>query len=111
MEKFIEIMEYFTPAKIIGAVFALGTLGYLFYLTIKHKDEFWEAFKGENKKLDIIEAVVIVWLVLFVAMTVGDFTLGLIASEEAWYSMDAVFLFAVAGKSFDLRQRGVNPPK
>lgn len=104
-------LEFFTPAKVVGIIFAFGTLGYIFYLTVQHKEDFWSAFKGENGKLDIIEAVVIVWLVLFVGMIVADFALGLIASEEAWYSMDAVFAFCVAGNKFSNRTRGTQTPK
>jgi small-conductance mechanosensitive channel len=95
-----DFLNYLTPAKFIGILFAFGTLGYLFYLTIKHKTDFWEAFKGENKKLEIIEAVIIVWLVLFVAMVVGDFTLQLHASDHVWYSMDAIFFACVLGHKF-----------
>ncbi len=105
-----EIAAFFTPAKIVGILFAFGTLGYVFYLTISHAQDFWVAFKGADNKLDIVEAVVIIWMVLFVSMIVGDFTLGLTASEEAWYSMDAVFLFAVAGSKFATRSRGKFPP-
>jgi len=104
-----ELFEFFTPAKIIGIIFAFGTLGYIMYLTVSHKEDFWSAVKGENNKLDIIEAVVIVWLVLFVGMIVADFALGLHASEEAWYSMDAVFAFSVAGNKFSTRTRGGIP--
>lgn len=111
MKEIEEILMWFTPSKFIGLMFALGTSGYIFYLTIRYKSEFWDAFKGENKKLDVIEIVIIIWLVLFVSMTIADFTMGLHASEELWYSMDAVFLFAVGGKGYEARQRGVNPPK
>lgn len=100
-----ELLEFFTPAKIIGILFAIGTLGYIFSLTISHREDFWSAFKGDNNKLDIVEAVVIVWLVLFVAMVVADFALQLHASEEVWYSMDAIFLFCIGGKTFDPRSR------
>lgn len=105
-----EIADFFTPAKIVGIIFAFGTLGYIFYLTVSHSADFWGAFKGADNKLDIVEAVVIMWMVLFVGMIVGDFTLGLTASNEAWYSMDAVFLFAVAGSKFATRSRGKFPP-
>ncbi len=103
-----ELLEFFTPPKIIGILFALGTLGYVFYLTIKYREDFWSAIKGENGKLDIIEAVVIVWMVLFVAMITADFALGLHASNEAWYSLDAIFAFSVAGNKF--APRGKQPP-
>jgi len=106
-----EFLEFLTPAKVIGICFAIGTLGYIFYLTVTHKADFWGAIKGENNKLDIIEAVVIVWMVLFVSMIVADFTLGLQASSEAWYSMDAIFAFSVAGSKFATRTRVPEPPK
>lgn len=106
-----ELLDFFTPEKIVGILFALGTLGYIFYLTVSHSGDFWGAFKGVDNKLDIVEAVVIMWLVLFVAMITADFALGLQASKEAWYSMDAVFLFAVAGSKFATRSRGKFPPE
>lgn len=105
-----QLLEFFTPAKIIGICFAIGTLGYIFYLTVKHRSDFWSAVKGDNDKLDIIEAVVIIWMVLFVAMITADFALGLHASNEAWYSMDAIFAFSVAGNKFAPRGRK-EPPK
>lgn len=104
------ILEYFTVAKLIGVFCALCTVGYLLYFTIKHRAEFWNAIKGDNGKLDTLEALLLVWMILFVAMIISDFALGLRASEEAWYSMDAVFLFSVGGKTFSARERGVNPP-
>lgn len=106
-----ELLEFFTPPKIIGIFFAVGTLGYIFYLTVKHKNDFWTAVKGENNKLDIIEAVVIIWMVLFVSMITADFALGLHASNEAWYSMDAIFAFSVAGNKFAPRSNNSDPPK
>lgn len=106
-----ELLEFFTPAKIIGIFFALGTLGYILFLTVKHKDDFWSAVKGDNGKLDIIEAVVIVWMVLFVAMITADFALGLHASNEAWYSLDAIFAFSVAGNKFAPRGGKTQPPQ
>lgn len=105
-----ELLEFFTPAKIIGIFFALGTLGYIFYLTVSHRSDFWSAIKGENGKLDIIEAVVIIWMVLFVAMITADFALGLHASNEAWYSLDAIFAFSVAGNKFAPRGGKTQPP-
>lgn len=104
-----ELLEFFTPPKIIGILFALGTLGYILYLTVKHREDFWTAVKGDNNKLDIIEAVVIVWMVLFVAMITADFALGLHASNEAWYSMDAIFAFSVAGNKFAPRGKSQPP--
>lgn len=104
-----ELLEFFTPAKIIGILFALGTVGYIFFLTISHKQDFWSAVKGENGKLDIIEAVVIIWMVLFVAMVTADFALGLHASNEAWYSLDAIFAFSVAGNKFAPRGKSQPP--
>lgn len=106
-----EILNFFTPPKIIGVCFAIGTLGYVFYLTVSHKEDFWSAVKGDNNKLDIIEAVVIIWMVLFVAMITADFALGLHASSEAWYSMDAIFFFSVAGNKFAPRTKTPEPPK
>lgn len=104
-----EILEFFTPPKIIGICFAIGTLGYIFYLTIKYRQDFWSAIKGDNGRLDIIEAVVIVWMVLFVAMITADFALGLHASNEAWYSLDAIFAFSVAGNKFAPRGKSQPP--
>lgn len=104
-----ELLEFFTPAKVIGILFAIGTIGYIFFLTISHRQDFWSAVKGENNKLDIIEAVVIIWMVLFVAMITADFALSLHASNEAWYSLDAIFAFSVAGNKFAPRGKSQPP--
>lgn len=109
MKEIEEILMWFTPSKFIGLIFAFGTSGYILYLTVRYKSEFWDAFKGENKKLDVIEIVIIIWLVLFVSMAIADFAMGLHASEALWYSMDMIFAFAVAGKTFSAREKNPTP--
>lgn len=106
----IEIIEklitWFDAPKVIGFFFAFGTFSYLLFVTTKHHEEFWEGIKGDNGKLEFIEAALTVWLVLFVVMIIADFSFGLVASPHAWWSMDSVFLIGVGGKVTSVMNRG-----
>lgn len=102
MDSFI---AHFTAPKVIGILACLGTSIYILIFTSKYRKDFIEGMKGEDGKLQFIEAVLSVWLILFTSMIICDFALGLHASVEAWWSMDSIFAFGVAGGVFKQRQR------
>lgn len=104
IDKFI---EYFNAPKVLGLIAALVTLAYILYFTFRHHKDLMESIKGEDNKMQFIEALLSIWLILFVAMIVSDFALGLHASEEAWWAMDSVFAFGVAGGVYKARTRSV----
>lgn len=102
MDNFI---AHFTAPKVIGIIACICTGLYILFFTTKHRKEFLDSLKGEDGKLQFIEGVLSVWLILFTSMILCDFTLGLHASDQAWWSMDSVFAFGVAGGVFKQRQR------
>lgn len=102
MESFI---AHFTAPKVIGIIACFVTFVYILIFTAKYRKDFMESMKGEDGKLQFIEGVLTVWLILFTSMIICDFTLGLHASEAAWWSMDSVFAFGVGGGVFKQRQR------
>jgi hypothetical protein len=98
--------------RVVGLLFALGTIGYIFVITARHHDEFWEGVKGEDGKLQFIEAALTIWLALFVPMAIADFAFGLVASDHLYYSMDSIFLIGVGGSVAKVMNRNKKePPK
>lgn len=83
--------------KIIGYVFFLFCIGYLLYITHKHKNDLWGAIIGDDKKLDITELAALFWFMLFPMLFFGEVFLGLKAGEHIWYSLDSIFLIIIGG--------------
>ena len=106
-----KLLSWIDAPKVVGLFFALGTFSYLFFVTTRHHQEFWEGVKGEDGKLQFIEAALTIWLVLFTAMVIADFSFGLVASGHAWWSMDSVFLIGVGGKVTSVMNRGKKDDK
>lgn len=102
-----KILMWIDAPKVVGFFFAVGTVGYLLVVTTRHHKEFWEGIKGDDNKLQFIEAALTIWLVLFTAMVLADFAFGLVASDKAWWSMDSVFLIGVGGKVTSTRINSV----
>lgn len=100
-----EFIAHFTAPKVIGIIACIATSVYILLFTARHRKDFIEGMKGEDGKLQFIEGVLSIWLILFTSMIICDFTLGLHASVEAWWSMDSIFAFGVAGGVFKQRQR------
>jgi len=99
--------------RMVGFFFAVGTFAYIFFITIKHHKEFWEGVKGDDGKLQFIEAALTIWLALFVPMVIADFAFGLVASDKVWWSLDSIFLIGVGGRTISVMNRGSkkDPPK
>lgn len=100
-----EVITWFDGPKIVGTVFALVTGGYILFLSIKHHSDFWDGIKGEDNKLNFLEAALTIWLVLYASMVTADFAFGLVASEKVWWSMDSVFLVGVGGRTLSVMNR------
>lgn len=105
-----DFLLWLDAPRMIGLIFAIGTLGYLFVITARHHAEFWEGIKGDDNKLQFIEAALTVWLALFVPMVVADFAFGLVASNSVWYSMDSIFLIGVGARTVSVMNRGKKEP-
>lgn len=85
-------------AKIVGTVMYAVALGFLLVLSLRNRTTIWRALIGDNKKLDLPEVVVLMWLVIFPVISLADPLLGLAASEKVWWGLDLVLLFALTGR-------------
>jgi len=103
-----KLLQWLDAPRMIGFIFACGTIGYIFVVTSRHHKEFWEGIKGEDGKLQFIEAALTIWLALWVPMMVADFAFGLIASDKAWWSMDSIFFIGIGGRTVTVMNRDKN---
>jgi len=81
----------------------LISLGFFLFLLVTNKKGIGNAVKGGDGRLDLIDVVKLVWLLLFTLGFLSCLYLGLIIQEAVWYSLDVVFLVLVAndgGKSY-----------
>lgn len=111
MEVIDKLIHWVDAPRILGLFLAMGTFAYLFGVTLKHRTEFWDGIKGEDNKLQFMEAALTIWLVLFTVMVVSDFALGLVASDKAWWSMDSVFLVGAGAKTIQVVNRSNSRPQ
>ena len=86
---------------IIAYVFFAFSLGYMIFITTKHREDLWSAIIGENKKLDITELAALFWFVLFPILFFAEVFLGRTAGEHIWYSLDSIFLIIVGGNTLN----------
>lgn len=105
MDLINKLSEWVDAPKMVGFFFAVGTLSYIFVVTTRHHKEFWEGIKGDDGKLQFIEAALTIWLTLFTGMAVADFAFGLVASDKLWWSMDTIFLIGVGGRTMSVMNR------
>lgn len=86
---------------IIAYAFFAFSLGYMVFITTKHKDDLWKAIIGDNNKLDITEMAALFWFVLFPILFFAEVFLGKVAGEHIWYSLDSIFLVIVGGNALN----------
>lgn len=84
--------------KIIGFFYMVGILMYISYLSIKHKNEFWEAIRGTDGKLEVPELIIAICMIIYPNLVLADAFLGLHASDGVFWSLDAIILFALTGR-------------
>lgn len=105
-------LQWLDAPRMVGFIFAVGTIGYIFFVVASHHKEFWPGIKGDDGKLQFIESALTIWLALFVPMAVADFAFGLVASDKLWWSMDSIFFIGVGGRVATTMGRGKKePPK
>lgn len=100
-----KLLIWLDAPRMIGFIFACGTVGYVLFITVKHHRAFWEGITGDDGKLQFLEAALTIWLALFVPMVIADYAFGLVASDKAWWSMDSIFFIGVGGKSVEVVTR------
>lgn len=77
----------------------VATLLVLAYFSFKHGTDVVVGFKGADGRWQPAEVIILVWLILFTAMTLGDLFLNLTASSALWDAMVYVFGLTVFGKA------------
>jgi hypothetical protein len=85
-------------AQIIGYILMIGTIMVLSVFSNKHGKTIIQELKGDNNKWDAPELAIVIWLILFPVMIIADVFIQYHASQSAWYSMDLILLFILAGK-------------
>jgi drug/metabolite transporter (DMT)-like permease len=86
--------------QIVGYVLFFSTLGSLFFIAYKKGNDIYTAIKGENGELDSPEVVIIVWLILFPCVVLGDVFFDYKLDPIAWASMDLVLLGILGYKGY-----------
>ena len=94
--------------KIIGLVFFVFCVGYMIYITQKHKDDLWSAIIGQDNKLDLTEFAALLWFLIFPMLFFAEVFLSLKAGEHIWYSLDSIFLIIIGG---DVTSKTLNGKK
>ena len=85
---------------IIAYLFFGFSVGYLIYVTNRHREDIWSAIIGDDKKLSLPELSALLWVVLFPVLFFAEIFLDLKAGEHIWYSMDSIFLIIIGGNAF-----------
>jgi len=84
--------------KLLGFVLMVFVLGYMLYVSRRHRKEIWEGIKGTDHKLESSEIVILIVMFLYPIVVLSDVFLGLHASEGVFWSIDAIIFFALTGK-------------
>lgn len=84
--------------KIIGFFYMVGIIAYISFLSIRHKNEFWNAIKGKDGKLEVPELIIAICMIIYPNLILADAFLGLHASDGVFWSIDAIILFALTGR-------------
>lgn len=108
MELIDKLILWLDAPKVVGFIFAIGTAGYIVFITRKKHQIFWQAVLGEDGKPQFIEMVQVIWLIIFTSMAIADFTFGLIASDKLWWSMNSIFLISTGAKTATVINRSNN---
>ncbi len=58
------------------------------------------AIKGSDGKLDLVDLVTAIWLVLFPTIVLTNIFLDLHVEREVWISMDAIMFFLLGKKGY-----------
>jgi drug/metabolite transporter (DMT)-like permease len=102
-------MEYLTQIIAYFLFFVLILTYALF--TYWNKKAFAKGIKGENKKYDTPEIVVIYWLIGFPFLLAGDFFLNFEGSSYLWGSMDIILLSALGVSAYNSNKAKGAVPK
>jgi len=86
--------------QIVGMILMGLTLGYLSIFAHRKRTDLWEAIKGDDGKLQMSEAVIAVWLMLWPVVVLGSVFLNIDPSPSILWGMDLVLIIALGIKKF-----------
>lgn len=87
-----------TTPQIIAAIFFVIGLLWVGIPFIVNRKEVWEGIKGDNHRLDIREAIGLMWLLMFPIIIFGELFLWFKLPTHAWYSLDTILLIITGSK-------------
>ncbi len=82
---------------IANVILVIVSMIWINYDFLKRSKEFWDSIKGEDKILQITEICIYIWIRMFPLIVLCDLFAGLQISEQAWYSVDAIFFILILG--------------
>lgn len=71
-------------AHIIAYAMMVLTLAFIFYLTMRHGRDIMKGLKGDNKRWDAPEIIILIFLPLSVSAVLSDIFLGFHPSPATW---------------------------
>jgi hypothetical protein len=97
-----EIIQFFLGniPQTIGIIMMFCMFAYLGFEAHKRKTDLWDAIKGPDKKLQLAEVVMALWIVLFPIMVLSNLFLGLEPSPQIVFSMDIILAVILGVKKF-----------
>lgn len=102
----LEILNKAQLEKLIGYLYMCGLIGYLMYISIKHKTDFWEAIKGGNGKLEMPEIIMAFVLIVYINVAIADTFLGLVPSEGVFWSLNGIIMYTLTHRIFSPKKGG-----
>lgn len=111
LQHVIDSINALPVEKIIGFFYMIGIIAYISFLSIRHKNEFWNAIKGKDGKLEVPELIIAICMIIYPNLILADAFLGLHASDGVFWSIDAIILFALTGRVAINRFGGAAEPK
>ncbi len=79
--------------------------------TVFQRKSIMDAIKGPDKRLDLVDLVTTLWLVLFPVLVLTNVFLDLHVEREVWISMDAIMLFLLGKKGYEKSKELANKSK
>lgn len=84
--------------RLIGYCYMFGIIFYILFLGVKHKNEFWEAIRGADGKLETPEMITMLVMIIYINLILADTFLGLTPSDGVFWSLDGIIFFALTGR-------------
>lgn len=107
---FIEILNNAKLEKLIGYFYMFGLIGYLMYLAISHRNDFWDAIKGENGRLEMPEIIMAFVLIVYINIAIVDTFLGLVPSDGVFWSLNGIIMYSLTHRIFSPKKGGALIP-